>query len=117
MFKSNVSLLLSLFLVLITFLFACKSSDDISPSAESAGGLSSSTGDSTTQPGQMTAGEWNDLDNWSFWNDLLSKEDYKQMPATWNFNTSNRISVLAINQNDAPCIDCNVELIKGNESI
>lgn len=117
MHKSNVSLLPNLFLVFITFIFACKSSDDISLSAESSGSKSSSSGDSTTQPGQMTAGEWNDLDNWSFWTDLLSKDDYKQMPATWNFNTTNRISVLATDQNNAPCIDCSVELLIGSESI
>jgi hypothetical protein len=105
-----------LFSILVA-LFACKSSDDISPSAESSGSASSSSGDSTTPAGQMTAGEWNDLDHWNFWQDIIKSEDFKQMPSKWNFNTTNRISVLAEDKDGNACIDCKVTLYKGTELV
>jgi len=78
----------------------------LSYSCSEDGSLESSSAESTTtdeaggidtgpegQAGLITAGEWNDLDNWGFWNELLTMENYTQMPSYWNFNTENRISV------------------------
>lgn len=52
-----------------------------------------------TQKGVLTASEWNDLNNWTFWNDILAKSEYAKMPATWGFYTANRVSVLAKDAN------------------
>lgn len=45
------------------------------------------------QPGVITAGEWNDLDNWNFWNDILGKDGHRQSTDKWGFYNSNRISL------------------------
>ena len=43
--------------------------------------------------GTVTAAEWNDLKNWSFWIDLLDKTDSINYPNHWNLFTTQRISV------------------------
>src|SRR3954470_5157079 len=42
-----------------------------SGSSGGSGGGSSNPGDTA---GRMTAGEWNDLENWSFWKTLMQKD-------------------------------------------
>jgi len=48
--------------------------------------------------GQMTAGEWNDLDNWDFWRDVLSSEandggSWSELEARWGFDSSGRVAI------------------------
>ena len=43
--------------------------------------------------GVITAGEWNDVDNWDFWKSLLQRDTLKDLPASWGFYTTNRITV------------------------
>src|SRR5690554_6887926 len=52
-------------------------------SGSTGGGMGSGSGtwgggnpNGTFQPGVLTAGEWSDLDNWTFWNELLSNQEY-----------------------------------------
>jgi len=66
-------------------------SGDFSLSAGgSSGGGSSNPGGTA---GVITAGEWNDIDNWDFWKSLLQRDTLKDFPASWGFYTTNRISV------------------------
>lgn len=54
--------------------------------------ISSSEG--TQQPiqyGQLTAGEWNDNDNWSYWNNLLNERAFDEYENYWQMNTLGRI--------------------------
>ncbi|NLR91472.1 vWA domain-containing protein [Flammeovirga agarivorans] len=81
-------------------------SDDFSESAEDSGG---STGG--PQSGLVTAGEWNDLSNWEFWNDLLQEDEFSIAAAQWNINTNNRFSFLVTN-NSTPVINAKIELLK-----
>ena len=46
-----------------------------------------------TQAGRVTAGEWNDLDNWEFWGGLMTGEDFSQYVDHWKFWTNNRVAV------------------------
>jgi len=76
----------------------------------------SSTGnDNQEQAGLVTAAEWNDLDNWSFWNNLLNEQEFSVMPAYWDFYTNNRISVVVNNQGN-PFVNAKVELLR-NETV
>ena len=43
--------------------------------------------------GVMTAGEWNDIQNWDFWGSLLARDTIKTFPGIWGFYTQNKISV------------------------
>lgn len=103
---------LSFIILLLTFNSCDKSVSDTGES----GLISTESGGIPIQAGVITAGEWNDLDNWDFWIDLLSKEEYSQMPSYWDFYTNNRFSFL-IKDNGSPVINANVELIKGSSVI
>lgn len=48
------------------------------------------------RPGQLTAGEWCDLQNWKYWLEVAHSDEWKAMPAYWGFDPSSRISVVAV---------------------
>jgi len=61
--------------------------------------------------GLLTAAEWNDLNNWADWNDLLSEDNYKEMESYWQIFPRKRYSVFATISENQPAINCNVNLI------
>jgi hypothetical protein len=74
-------------------------------------------GDGDPQPGQLTAGEWRDLDHWDFWLDLGGE----QSPWTpqfdhWGFNTRDRVPVLALVDN-VPAVDVPIVLRDAEQQI
>ncbi|MEN8249560.1 MAG: hypothetical protein ABFS32_11555 [Bacteroidota bacterium] len=87
-----------------------------SSSSGSSSGSSSSpsgTGNDTGQEGLITAGEWNDLENWNFWTDLLDGQTYSDKPDYWRFYTRNRVSVKITD--GTPVVNAKVELRKNGE--
>lgn len=46
------------------------------------------------QAGLLTAGEWDDLQNWSFWLNLLDDSKWAKMPEIWQMDTRKRIPVV-----------------------
>lgn len=64
------------------------------------------------QPGVITAGEWNDLDHWDFWQKLLTREEFGKMPGYWDFYTQNRISVNLTDQKMKPVANAVVKLVQ-----
>ena len=66
------------------------------------------------EAGTITAGEWNDLSNWNFWQNLKQNQEYSEMEAYWSFNTANRITVVVTTANGQPVIDVPVVLKKGS---
>jgi len=91
-----------------------RSGEYLSESA-STGKSESDGGNNQGQSGLVTAGEWNDLDNWSFWNNILNEQEFSGMPVYWSFFTNNRISVVVNNQG-APFVNAKVELLR-NETV
>ena len=106
-----------------------KSTGDESTSEESTS-EESSDGDSEEEEeggeiedpeaGQLTAGEWRDLDNWSFWLDLFDSGeseqqqeetsiDFTQFEEKWKLYTRDRIGVRVVS-GEKPVVDANVEL-------
>lgn len=85
-------------------------------SSSSDGGGSPNGGGQGNNSGLITAGEWNDLNNWNFWNDLLNNETYSNKSDYWRFYTNNRISV-NVKQNNSPVINETVILKKNNITI
>jgi len=100
------------YILLITVLgFSCSKDNEILVSdkssdgdylglmSEASGGSGSSSngGDNgdeiQIEPGQITAGEWKDLENWDFWNNLDNEEAFENMDAYWEYDLSERISV------------------------
>jgi len=122
---------ISILLFTALFCFSCgelsdgdseKSGGDRYVSDESGGGApSNGSGGSNEQPqpqpGMITAGEWNDLDSWSFWNGVISDSSYCSMPDYWKFFNNNRVSVKVLTETGQPLTNAVIELIRNSTTI
>lgn len=97
--------------------FSDESSSGLSSPGESSSGSSQGGSGNQNQPGVITAGEWNDLESWSFWNSTIEKEDFKSFPTYWSFFNNNRISVSVSNTNSLPAVDIPVKLKRDGVTI
>ncbi|MCE2503223.1 MAG: VWA domain-containing protein [Chlorobi bacterium] len=61
------------------------------------------------EPGQLTAGEWNDLTEWDFWNGVVASNDWSSMKDYWGYGKGRRISVRVDNGRE-PISDAVVRL-------
>lgn len=95
-----------------TFSADAATGTSLTSSVPGGGGGNSSDSGNHSQPGVITAGEWNDLDNWPFWKNLLQKDDYAKIPSHWGFYTSGRISVNIKGTDNKPLPDVPVKLIE-----
>lgn len=66
---------------------------------------------SNSKAGVITAAEWNDLQNWPFWLDLIEKSDNNKQQSKWGFYTKNRFSVTLTNKEGNALIDVKVDLL------
>jgi len=64
------------------------------PGPSGGGGNGGNGGNPGDSSGLITAGEWNDLDNWDFWKTLLQRDTIKTFPDVWKFYTNNRVTVI-----------------------
>jgi len=78
----------------------------IGPGGSPGGGAGNPGG----TPGVMTAGEWNDLDNWSFWNTLLERDTIKTFPGVWGLYTKNRVTIILKDANNKLLHDAKINL-------
>jgi len=120
---------LLLFWFLLIFIFSC-TTEDSSPDGEtdsssrglttfdggSSGGGGGSGSGQGNDSGLITAGEWNDLDNWNFWQQIITHEDFKSMPSYWKFYPHNQIAV-EVKNGDIPQPDVVVSISKNNKII
>lgn len=67
--------------------------------------------DNEDDAGLVTAGEWNDLDDWTFWENLLNGQDFSEMPEYWGFYTNNRVA-FQVSGNGGPLINAKVVIMK-----
>ena len=66
--------------------------------------------------GLVTAGEWNDLNNWDFYQKTLMKEPFKGFPDDWQMYTNHRIAV-AITAKNKPAANATVTLFRNDTPI
>ena len=126
------SLKIGILLFTALFCFSCSGDDkdggdDRYAEADYYAGLSSdgsrgsgdgsSGGNGNLQPGMITSGEWNDLDSWTFWNDIIADSSYSSMPDYWKFYNNNRISVKVLTENGKPLNNAVVEIIRNSTTI
>ena len=88
-----------------------------SSTSPSGGGGSSSGGSGVPTGGLITAGEWNDLENWDFWINLLETSEHREMEEVWTIDPSRRIAVELIGLNEVPVRDAQIKLMNGAELI
>jgi hypothetical protein len=62
------------------------------------------------EPGQLTAGEWRDLEHWDFWRGLFAADsDWAAYDTLWGFHTALRVPVVVV-ADDLPVTDLPVTL-------
>ena len=105
--------ILSLGFMLIFLLTSCSKKDDSSPAYSDSPATGQGGSGNQNQPGVITAGEWNDLDHWNFWEELLTKDEFKGMPAYWSFFNKNRIAVVVMGTDSSYVTDALVQLKRG----
>lgn len=91
------------------------SSDGFSTASEGSGGTNG--GNNGGEAGLITAAEWNDLDNWTFWSDLLATEAFSNKPDLWNFYNLNRIAVVITTGAGEAVNDLSVRLAKNGNTV
>jgi hypothetical protein len=114
----------TLIIVPFSFLiFSCSKnavSEGVVPIADGFSDGFSSTGGGSPGPGAgsqegqagiITAGEWNDLANWDFWNSLLQRDTINTFPAAWGFYTGDRITVLLKDVSGKLLHDAKIKLV------
>jgi hypothetical protein len=123
-------------LLAVFLLFSCTKEEGIEDLSKSEGsdlslysmdvdgsGSGTSGGDGSGQdqggeiePGQITAGEWSDLENWDFWLNLMNEQEFENMHTYWDYSVDERISVLVENSEGQALVNQVAELYdaKGN---
>ena len=66
--------------------------------------------------GQLTAGEWNDLNHWEFWEET-TRGEYAAIKQDWKFQPTGRYTVLLTDQQNRPLLDIPVELVNEREQV
>ena len=126
------------FSTLLLFLFvgfACEEdSDEVPPSSpesglynamsgtvssNAVGGSASGVPGGNTSPpaGQITAGEWRDLNEWNFWIGLQKNDDWKASRTTWGLSTDYRYPVQVVDRNNLPVVDALATLYDQQETV
>lgn len=67
--------------------------------------------------GVVTAGEWNDLDNWCFWSGLINGQDYHSYQEKWGFYTNRRIPVTVRDEKGNPVAGAKVTFHPKSQNI
>ena len=62
---------------------------------------------------RLTAGEWNDLDNWKFWTNLLNQNDYYDKTSYWKFTPKSVVAVKVVDADSNAIANVPVELLDG----
>lgn len=81
--------------------------EGVAPEGEGEGG--------EVEAGQLTAGEWRDLDRWDYWLDLLKKPELAAYAELWGFATEQRYSVV-VSADGVPLADAGVVLLGPDEA-
>ena len=68
-----------------------------------------------TQAGIVTAGEWSDLKNWSFWSGLMLAGDYSEKSNYWDFYTNNRIAIKVTDKSGQEVAGVPVKLLRKSD--
>ncbi|WP_010520583.1 vWA domain-containing protein [Aquimarina agarivorans] len=86
---------------------------DISVTSSVPGSVDSRGRDSNTnfEPGILTAGQWNDLENWDFWKTLLNSEVYLEGIEKWNLKSIKRYSFQIVDANESFVANAEISLL------
>lgn len=83
------------------------------PEGGESGDSDGDNGNGNSLAGVVTAGEWNDLENWGFWNALVSGQNegkFYEYLNYWSLYTSDRFAVTVVDDGGNPVCGAKVEL-------
>ncbi len=80
-----------------------------------SGGPSPST--PTESAGQLTAGEWKDLDNWTFWENLMKNEQFAQYQEHWGYHPQQRFSVKLSDEQGRALANVSIQLLNQSDEV
>lgn len=69
------------------------------------------------EAGVLTAGEWNDLDNWDFWLELLSNQEYYDDVNKWGLKEIKRYSFVVADMNESLVANAEISLLSGSVEV
>lgn len=69
------------------------------------------------QSGVVTAAEWNDIANWSFWGNLMNNTEWIQHAESWLFYPNKFVYVLTCTSDEKPVAGCKAVLKKGGDIV
>lgn len=108
---------------LASFLLLASCSSDLreDDKASSLDGAFSASGESVgsgsgSDAGLITAGEWNDLENWDFWTNLMLNDTFSVNKEYWGVSPDKRIAVSVVNAGE-PVSGAKVELLQNGASV
>ncbi|MDD3432076.1 MAG: hypothetical protein PHF38_08645, partial [Bacteroidales bacterium] len=84
--------------------------------ADGPGGSGENQSPGEAKAGVVTAAEWNDLDNWTFWSNLVNDTIYNTYPPYWRFYPGHRVAV-QINYGENPVVNAALELKRAEHSV
>ena len=65
--------------------------------------------------GLLTAGEWNDLEHWKFWTNIINDNDYNGKMSYWKFYPQQLVAVKVVDGNDVAIANVPVTLLNGRQ--
>ncbi len=105
--------LLCIYLVL-TFVFASCTKSDLGGASSEAkiadGSPATGNGGGSQTAGVLTAGEWNDFNNWDFWKNLMTNDTFKIFQSRWGFYANEKWAFTVKDANDQPVPDATVTI-------
>lgn len=69
------------------------------------------------QSNQLTAGEWNDLENWNFWTGLMNNQEWSNQQQSWGFNTSKRFKITLKDKNSKPLPNYQIAVFSAGKTL
>src|SRR3954463_3093621 len=90
--------------------------DFLSSTSSGSNGNASNPGQVTPQAGLITAGEWNDVSHWDFWQSLQDKDVFKDVKSSYRYDLATKVTVKLISDDHMPLIDEPVLIKKSDGS-
>lgn len=82
----------------------------------SSGGSGGSSGGGN-QAGVITAGEWNDVSHWDFWQSLQDKDVFKDVKSEYRYDLAAKVTIKLLSDDHMPLIDEPVLLKKSDGTL
>ena len=89
---------------------------DIAGEGGGAGG-SGESGNGNSSAGKVTAGEWRDLDHWSFWSSLMTGEEFSGKTDLWKMYPDNLVAIHVTKGEDKPLIGAKAVLSRNGKAV